>query len=386
MHRSDNRMLTTHVGSLPRPPALRDLLIRYERGERIDTAEFQRQVEAAVQRVVVQQLAAGIDIGNNGEQPRVGFQTYVASRMQGFGGASARPASMDVRAFPDYGAMLSARRSQTTKIDNAPQALAEVHYSDLSEATRECDLFLQYTAAQPQSFIEPFMTAASPGIIATTLLNAYYDSYEHYVMALAREMQREYEFIHSRGLTLQLDCPDLAMERARYFQNDSLERFQTIVALHIDALNVAIANIPPEHIRLHVCWGNYDGPHVHDVPLEAILPLLYQARVGALSIELANPRHQHEYKVFKRYPLPEHMLFMPGVIDSTTNYVEHPEVVADRICQAVEAIGDRSRVIASTDCGFGTFAGSEMVAESVVWAKLRTLREGADIATRRLWG
>ena len=230
------------------------------------------------------------------------------------------------------------------------------------------------------------MTAASPGIIATTLLNAYYDSYEHYVMALARQMQREYEFIHSQGLTLQLDCPDLAMERTRYFQNDSLERFQEIVAMHIDAINLAISNIPPEHIRLHVCWGNYDGPHVHDVPLEAILPLLYKAKVGALSIELANPRHQHEYKVFKRYPLPDHMLFMPGVIDSTTNYVEHPEVVADRICQAVEAVGDRSRVIASTDCGFGTFAGSEMVADSVVWVKLRTLKEGADLATRRLWG
>jgi len=386
MHRSNDRILTTHVGSLPRPPALRDLLIRDERGENIDRAEFQRQIEAAVRRVVVKQLEVGIDIGNNGEQPRVGFQTYVASRMQGFGGASARPTSMDVRAFPDYGAMLRARRSQTTKIDNAPQALAAVHYTDLSEAAQECDLFQQCLAEQSQSFVEPFMTAASPGIIATTLLNAYYDSYEHYVMALARQMQCEYEFIHSRGLTLQIDCPDLAMERTRYFQNDSLERFQEIVALHIDAINLAIADIPQEHIRLHVCWGNYDGPHIHDVPLEAILPLLYQAKVGALSIELANPRHQHEYKVFKRYPLPEHMLFMPGVIDSTTNYVEHPEVVADRICQAVEAVGDRSRVIASTDCGFGTFAGSEMVAESVVWVKLRTLREGADLATRRLWG
>ena len=386
MHRSDNRILTTHVGSLPRPAALRDLLIRHERGETIDMAEFQRQIEAAVQRVVVKQLEVGIDIGNNGEQPRVGFQTYVASRMQGFGGASARPASMDVREFPDYGVMLRARRSQTTKIDNAPQALTEVRYTNLSEAAQECDLFLQCTAAQPQHFVERFMTAASPGIIATTLLNAYYASYEHYVMALARQMQHEYEFIHAQGFTLQLDCPDLAMERTRYFQDDALERFQEIVALHIDAINLAIANIPPEHIRLHVCWGNYDGPHVHDVPLEAILPLLYKARVGALSIELANPRHQHEYKVFKHYPLPDQMLFMPGVIDSTTNYVEHPEVVADRICQAVEAVGDRSRVIASTDCGFGTFAGSEMVADSVVWVKLRALREGADMATRRLWG
>src|SRR5215475_14351596 len=177
MHRSHTRILTTHVGSLPRPPVLRDLLIRYERGESIDRGEFQRHIEAAVRRVVVKQLEAGIDIGNNGEQPRVGFQTYVASRMQGFGGASARPTSMDVREFPDYGAMLRARRSQTTKIDNAPQALAEVQYTNLSEAAQECALFLQCTAAQPQHFVEHFMTAAAPGIIATTLLNAYYDSY-----------------------------------------------------------------------------------------------------------------------------------------------------------------------------------------------------------------
>lgn len=386
MHRSDQRILTTHVGSLPRPPALRDLLIRRERGEAVDEADLQHQIEAAVHRVVDKQLEVGIDIGNNGEQPRVGFQTYVASRMQGFGGESARPPSQDVLAFPDYGAMLRARRRNTAKIENAPQALAEVQYTNLQEAEQECNFFLHCTAAQARQFPERFMTAASPGIIATTLLNAYYDSHERYVYALARQMQREYELIHSRGLTLQLDCPDLAMERTRYFQHDALERFQDMVAMHIEAINLAVANIPPDHIRLHVCWGNYDGPHVHDVPLEAILPLLYKARVGALSIELANPRHQHEYKVFKRYPLPDHMLFMPGVIDSTTNYVEHPEVVADRICQAVEAVGERSRVIASTDCGFGTFAGSEMVAESVVWAKLRTLREGADLATRRLWG
>jgi 5-methyltetrahydropteroyltriglutamate--homocysteine methyltransferase len=230
------------------------------------------------------------------------------------------------------------------------------------------------------------MTAASPGIIATTMLNAYYDSHERYVMALAAQMRKEYELIHARGLLLQLDCPDLAMERVRLFQNEPLQRFQQIVATHIDAINLAVANIPPERIRLHVCWGNNDGPHVYDVPLEAILPILYRANVGALSLELANPRHQHEYKVFKRHPFPDSMLFLPGVIDSTTNFVEHPEVVADRICQAVDAVGDRSRVVASVDCGFGTFAGSELVAESVVWAKLRTLKEGAVLASKRLWG
>jgi 5-methyltetrahydropteroyltriglutamate--homocysteine methyltransferase len=198
-------------------------------------------------------------------------------------------------------------------------------------------------------------------------------------------MRKEYELIHSRGLLLQVDCPDLAMERVRFFQNDSLEAFQQAVALHVEAINQATAGIPADRIRLHVCWGNYDGPHTHDVALEAVLPLLYRARVGALSLPLANPRHQHEYRVLKRHPLPDSMLLLPGVIDTTTNYVEHPEVVADRIAQAVDAVGDRTRVIASTDCGFGTFAGSEMVAHRVVWAKLGALVEGAALASRRLF-
>jgi 5-methyltetrahydropteroyltriglutamate--homocysteine methyltransferase len=386
MQHSEERILTTHVGSLPRSPKLRELLVRRDRGEVIDTAELDREVEAAVQRVVQKQLEVGIDIGNDGEQPRVGFSTYVARRMQGFGGQSRRPPARELAEFPDYAAMLEFRRRAGARINNAPQAMAEVQYTDLGEAAKECDLFLSACKSLPRPFSEAFMTAASPGIIATTMLNAYYDSHARYVFALAEQMRWEYELIHSRGLLLQLDCPDLAMERTRLFQNDSLERFQEIVAMHIDAINLAIANIPPERIRLHVCWGNNDSPHIYDVPLEAILPILYRANVGALSIELANPRHQHEYKVFKRHPLPESMLLLPGVIDSTTNFVEHPEVVADRICQVVEAIGDRSRVIASVDCGFGTFAGSELVAESVVWAKLQTLNEGAVLATKRLWG
>jgi 5-methyltetrahydropteroyltriglutamate--homocysteine methyltransferase len=205
-------------------------------------------------------------------------------------------------------------------------------------------------------------------------------------MALAREMRKEYELIHGRGLLLQVDCPDLAMERVRFFQHESLDAFLRAAELHVEAINRATAGIPPDRIRLHVCWGNYDGPHVHDVPLETILPILVRARVGAISLPLANPRHQHEYTVIARHGLPESMLFLPGVIDTTTNYVEHPEVVAGRIVQAVEAVGDRTRVIASTDCGFGTFAGSEMCAESVVWAKLGALREGADLASRRLAG
>jgi len=261
-----------------------------------------------------------------------------------------------------------------------------LEYIDLREAEQECDLFLRCTAAQPQQFTENFMTAAAPGIIATSMGNAYYDSHERYVFAVAKQMQKEYELIHAKGFVLQLDCPDLAMERAMLFQDVPLQRFQEVVETHIAALNLALANIPADRVRLHVCWGNSEGPHTHDVPLEAILPLLYKAQVGALSIELANPRHQHEYAVFKRYPLPDSVLFLPGVIDTTTNYVEHPEVVANRICQAVDAGGDRNRVIASTDCGFGTYAGWNLVAESVVWAKLRTLVEGATLASARLWG
>jgi len=386
MRTSDDRILITHVGSIPRNEALRELLVRQDRGEAIDERELERQVEAAVQVVVARQLEVGVDVGNDGEQPRAGFSTYVARRMRGFGGESRRLTARDLIDFPDYAALLARRRRSAARIADAPQAIAEVHYDDLSEAARECDLFLRCAQAAPRPFVEAFMTAVSPGTIATVLLNAHYDSHERYVMALAREMRKEYELVHARGLVLQLDCPDLAMERVRFFQHESLERFQRAVELHVEAINQATAAIPADRIRLHVCWGNYDGPHVHDVPLEAVLPIILMAKVGALSLPLANPRHQHEYAVIERHGLREGMLFLPGVIDTTTNYVEHPAVVADRIARAVEAAGDRGRVIASTDCGFGTFAGSEMCAESVVWAKLRALREGADIATRRLWG
>ena len=386
MHTSETRMLTTHVGSLPRSPRLSELLLMQERGEAIDQAELARQVETAVATVVRKQLETGIDIGNDGEQPRVAFHTYVARRMRGFGGGWVRPVRRDVTEFPDFAALLRARQQSAGRPRQTPQAVAEVEYADLHDAEQECALFLRSTAGQPQQFTECFMTAAAPGIIATAMGNAYYDSHERYVFAIAKQMQKEYELIHAQGFILQLDCPDLAMERAMLFQDAPLQRFQEVVETHIAALNAAIANIPPDRVRLHVCWGNSEGPHTHDVPLEAILPLLYKARVGALSVELANPRHQHEYAVFKRYPLPDSMLFLPGVIDTTTNYVEHPEVVANRLCQAVDAVGDRSRVIASTDCGFGTYAGWNFVAESVVWAKLRTLVEGAAIASARLWG
>ena len=386
MLRSDSRILTTHVGSLPRPPALRDLLVRQDRGEPVEAAALDREVGAALARVITGQLEAGIDVGNNGEQPRAGFSTYVAGRMRGFGGTSRRELAQDLIDFPDYAELLARRRRDAARIADAPQAIAEIEYADLGPAVREIEQFVAETDGRPRRFAERFMTAASPGVIATILLSAHYGSHEQYITALAREMRKEYELIHARGLVLQLDCPDLAMERARFFRRDSLERFLQMVELHVEAINRAIAAIPPDRIRLHLCWGNYDGPHTHDVPLEAVLPIVTRARVGALSLPLANPRHQHEYRVLRQHRLPESMLLLPGVIDSTTNYVEHPEVVADRICAAVDAVGDRSRVVASTDSGFGTLAGSEAVAHSVVWAKLAALSEGAAIATRRLWG
>ena len=384
MKRSTSRILTTHTGSLPRPPALRDLLVRQDRGERVDDATLAAEAEAAVRHVVGRQLEAGVDVGNDGEQPRVGFSTYPARRMQGFGGASRRRLSRDIAEHPDYAARLSRQRAGAARINDAPQAVAEVAYTDLAEATAECELFRRAPGAD--KFAEAFMTAASPGVIATIMLDAYYGSHERYLHALAREMRREYELIVARGFILQLDCPDLAMERARFFQDEPLDGFLAAVALHIAAINEAIAGLPADRIRLHLCWGNYDGPHTHDVPLEPLLPIVYRAKVGALSLPLANPRHAHEVKVLKRLRPPDSMLVVPGVIDTTTNYVEHPEVVADRIVQVVDAVGARERVIASTDCGFGTFAGSEMVAPSVVWAKLRALADGAALASRQLWG
>jgi 5-methyltetrahydropteroyltriglutamate--homocysteine methyltransferase len=385
MRRSEERILTTHVGSLPRNPVLTDLLIRDEAGETVDRAELTRQSASAVRHVVERQAASGVDVVNDGEQPRVGFQTYVAQRMKGFGGESSRPRPRDYADFPAFSAQMRQRFPRRSKVSNAPQAIASVVYDDLAPAEQECRMFKTALDSLPTKPADAFMTAASPGVIATTMLNAHYDSHEGYVFALARQMRKEYELI-ARDFVLQIDAPDLAMEHTMLFQDKSIAEFLKIAETHVAALNEAVAGIPRDRIRLHCCWGNWEGPHTHDIPLSEILPVLYQARVGALSLEFANPRHQHEYTALRKAKLPPEFMLLPGVIDSTTNYVEHPEVVANRICEAVDAVGDRSRVIASSDCGFGTFAGGEFVAEDVVWAKLKSCRDGADIATGRLWG
>jgi len=386
---STERILTTHVGSLPRSEALSDLLVRREAGEAYDADLLDAEMDAAVRRSVERQRQAGIDIGNDGEQQRVGFQTYVPQRMAGFGGISRRPRGREFEELPELVAYLTRRFPHRSRHQNAPACQGELRYLDIEPLEREIARFKGLAAAPAAAagaFAESFMTAPSPGIIATTMLNQHYSSHEAYLAAIAREMRHEYQAIHRAGLLLQIDAPDLAMERTMLFRDLTDSAFVRQCELGVAAINAGLEGISRERVRLHVCHGNWEGPHIHDIALEVILPVLYQAKVGALSIELANPRHAHETAALKANPLPADMLLLPGVIESTSNFVEHPQVVAGRIAAAVAAVGDRERVIASADCGFGTFANREWVIEPVVWLKLKALRDGADLASARLWG
>ena len=380
---SRDRILTTHVGSLPRNDVLSDLLVKREAGEAYDKAVFDAEMDKAVRHVVEKQKAAGIDIGNDGEQQRVGFQTYVPQRMSGFGGVSKRRRGREFEEFPELVASLMRRFPHVSKQQNAPECQRALKYLDIKPLESEIARFKKIAEGK---FAEQFMTAPSPGIISTTMLNAHYDSHDGYLDALAREMRNEYLAIHKAGLILQIDAPDLAMDRTMMYRDLSDADFVKRVERHVAAVNQGIDGIARERVRLHICYGNWEGPHIHDVPLATILPVLYQAKVGALSIEFSNPRHAHEYEAFKQHPLPKDMLLIPGVVETTSNFVEHPEVVARRIEEAVRTVGERERVIASTDCGFGTFTNREWVIEPAVWLKLRSIRQGADIASARLWG
>jgi 5-methyltetrahydropteroyltriglutamate--homocysteine methyltransferase len=379
---SRDRILTTHVGSLPRNETLSDLLVRREAGEAYDKAHFDAEMDKAVAHVVERQKAAGIDIGNDGEQQRVGFQTYVPARMAGFAGESKRRRGREFEEFPDLVSYLLRRFPHTSRQQNAPECQAELRYLDLKPIESEIARFKSIAGG---TFAECFMTAPSPGIISSTMLNAYYPSHEAYLAAIAREMKNEYGAIHRAGLLLQIDAPDLAMDRTMMFRDLSDAEFVKACERGVAAINAGIEGIPRDQVRLHICYGNWEGPHIHDIALEKILPALYAAKVGALSIEFSNPRHAHEYAALKTCPLPKDMVLIPGVIETTSNFVEHPEVVARRIEEAVAVVGDRERVIASTDCGFGTFTNREWVIEPVVWLKLEALRKGADIASARLW-
>ena len=377
---SETRLLTTHAGSLPRPAALAELHGRRSRGETVDPDELRAAVADATAASVAAQAAAGIDIGNDGEQARESFFTYVRHRMTGFGDTSRRALMRDLLDHPDF-LELALPRRERTKVDlmAAPAAVGAVTYRDTTEAAAECDL------VEGAPFAQTFMTAASPGIVAAAMENRHYASREEYVRAVAAALATEYRYVVGRGLLLQIDAPDLALERHTLFADRPLDEFLEWVELVVEAINGALAGIDPADVRLHVCWGNYEGPHTHDVPLDDILPLLYGAQVGALVVSMANARHAHEFRCFERRPLPDGMVLVAGVIDTTSNYVEHEEVVADRLVRIAGAVGDPRRVIAGTDCGFDTSAGIGDVAPSLVWEKLRALRAGADLASDRLF-
>jgi 5-methyltetrahydropteroyltriglutamate--homocysteine methyltransferase len=387
MQRSEQRILTTHTGSLPRPEALTQLYAARARGEKVDEAELEAAGRRALARVVPQQIAAGIDIGNNGEQQREGFFLYLRHRLSGFGGSWQRSPRGDVERYPLFKQAMQRRLAGKDAVSNfaPPKAVGDIRYLDPALVHRECRDFQAALDAAGAGFVEPFLTAPSPGIVAAAVLNEHYASEEAYLAALAAALKVEYDAIVAHGFLLQLDCPDLALERHVSYMNRPLGDFLGFVERVVAAINGALVDVPKERVRMHVCWGNYEAPHDCDVPLEEIWPVLRQAKVGGFVLPFANPRHAHEVRCLEALPLADDQLLVAGVIDSLTNFVEHPEVVADRIERAARAIGDPRRVIAGTDCGFDTSAGMGRVAEDVVWAKLKAMSEGARIASQRLF-
>jgi 5-methyltetrahydropteroyltriglutamate--homocysteine methyltransferase len=386
MRWSDERILTTHTGSLPRPPELTRLYVRRARGGEVDPAELDRLGKAALRQIVDKQVEAGIDIGNNGEQQREAFFLYVRHRMSGFGGSWKRWPRGDVERYPllkqQMAEMLAAREAVGNY--EPPKAVGEVRYVDDTELKAEIADFRAALDRKPNAFVEPFLTAPSPGIIAAAMKNEHYDSEAAYLAALGKALRVEYEAIVASGFLLQLDCPDLALERHLSYADRPLAEFLGFVERVVETINQAIEKVPRERVRLHVCWGNYEGPHDRDVPLADILPILQQAKVGGFVLPFANPRHQHEYRVLQKFPLADDQIIVAGVIDDLTGFVEHPEVVADRLENVARIVGDPRRVMAGTDCGFDTSAGMGRVTEDVVWAKLKAMADGARIASQRL--
>jgi 5-methyltetrahydropteroyltriglutamate--homocysteine methyltransferase len=388
MLHSRDRILTTHCGSLPRPRALTELYVRRAAGGGIDAAALETEGRLALEWVVPQQIAAGIDVGNNGEQQREAFFLYVQHRMSGFGGGWSRKPFADIARYPVFGADQAARDAATASVSNragVPEAVGPVAYLDRAMVRAECADFRRVLDGLEGGFAEPFLTAPSPGIIAAAMRNAHYDTEDAYLAALGAALRVEYETIVAHGFLLQIDAPDLAMERHVSYQDRPLSDFLGFAERVVDTINRALENIPPERVRMHVCWGNYEAPHDCDVELGPLLPVIRAARVGGFVLPFANPRHAHEVRLLGELGLRDDQIVVAGVIDPLTNFVEHPEVVADRIAAAAHAIGDPTRVLAGVDCGFDTSAGRGKVSEDVVWAKLRALAEGARIATARLF-
>jgi len=380
MKLSTDRILTTHVGSLPRPKPLTELLLAKDRGEPYDRAEFERSTAAAVAAIVRRQVEAGVDIVDDGELSKPGYSTYIVDRLSGFAGRSERVPPLDTRDYPNFNAAM-ARMTGAQPLRRAP-CIAAVTLKD--RAPFERDIANLRAAMTGSAAAEAFMTSASPGLVTAFQPNQYYPTHQAYVEAVGAAMQEEYEAIAAAGFVLQLDCPDLAMAHHTSFQDLSEADFLKRARLHVEVLNRAVRNIPAEQMRIHICWGNYEGPHDHDIPLAKVLPILLKAKPMALVIEAANPRHEHEWAIWRETPLPDDKILIPGVLDTSTNYVEHPELVAERIERFASAVG-RERVIAGTDCGFGTFAGFGKLDPDISFKKLEAMAEGAAIASKRLW-
>ena len=371
---------TTHVGSLPRGPELTPLLLARDHGEPYDADAFDTAVQAAVDAVVAAQVNAGVTVVSDGELGKVGYSTYMIERLSGFGGHTDRHPALDLAPLPDLRAKLAhimGAQEFTRASCIAPVRLVTLQplHDDIRRFRAALDRHGKGTRA--------FMNAASPGLITAFQKNAYYPSHEAYLADLVAAMQPEYEAIVAAGFELQLDCPDLAMSRHTGYQEMDEPTFLKTIAANVDALNAATANIAPERMRMHICWGNYEGPHDHDIPLERIIDIVLRARPATILFEAANPRHEHEWVIWRDAAIPDDKLLAPGLIDTCSNYLEHPELIAQRIERFAGIVG-KDRVVASTDCGFGTFAGYGKIDPIVTWAKLRNLREGADIAAARL--
>jgi len=377
LKRSTERILTTHTGSLPRPPDLLGMLEALDAGTVPDPAAFEARVRRAVAEVVRQQLDAGVDIVNDGEQGKVGYSTYVRQRLTGFGGQSTVRGRSDWADFPEAAARAERRATVARPACNGP-----IEWKD--RAAVDKDTANLRAALGGVQVTEAFMTAASPGVIAHFLPNQYYPSRDAYLARLVDVMKDEYDAIHRSGFVLQIDCPDLAMGRHLAFPDLSNAEFVKVAEGNIEALNHALRDIPADRMRLHLCWGNYQGPHQRDIPLREIIRAVLKARPQGLSFEGANPRHEHEWIVFREVRLPDDKVIIPGVLDSTTNYIEHPELVAQRLVHYAEVVG-RERVIAGSDCGFATFGRSNLVEPEIAWAKLRSMAEGARLASVELW-
>jgi 5-methyltetrahydropteroyltriglutamate--homocysteine methyltransferase len=380
MKRSTDRILTTHTGSLPRPSDLLSMMTAAEGGGATAPKQLQTRVRSAVAEVVRQQVHAGVDIVNDGEASKPSYSTYVKDRLTGFNGEADVMAIADLADYPEFGERFA--RQGVLDTLKRPACTAPITYNNLDAVNRDiADLKAAIAESRPA---EAFLTAASPGVISIFLGNHHYKTHEAYLAALADAMKTEYHAIYQAGLILQVDCPDFAMGRHIQFPDATLDEFRRNLALHVEALNHALAGIPEDRVRIHLCWGNYEGPHHRDVPIRDIIDLVFKAHASGISYEGANPRHEHEWAVFKDVKLPAGKVLIPGVIDSTNNYIEHPELIAQRITNLARVVG-RENVIAGSDCGFATVAGYTPVDPKITWAKLAAMSDGAKIASQQLW-